>query len=63
MVPKSELFRSVRSVRIDPGWRPQSRAFGASLRTCPGYGLAAKYPYDATYLPVARLEDGTLTNW
>jgi mannonate dehydratase len=25
--------------------------------------LAAKYPYDPAYLPVARLEDGTLTNW
>jgi mannonate dehydratase len=35
----------------------------------PGHGvdideaLAAKYPYDAAYLPVARLEDGTLVNW
>jgi mannonate dehydratase len=35
----------------------------------PGHGveideaLAAKYPYDPAYLPVARLEDGTLTNW
>ncbi|EPF5526295.1 hypothetical protein ACSS9D_004315, partial [Shigella flexneri] len=25
--------------------------------------LAAKYPYDPEYLPVARLEDGTLLNW
>ncbi|EIT0135016.1 hypothetical protein L0919_004211 [Escherichia coli] len=25
--------------------------------------LAAKYPYDPAYLPVARLEDGTLWNW
>ena len=25
--------------------------------------LAAKYPYEPAYLPVARLEDGTLTNW
>ncbi|ENY6857708.1 hypothetical protein ACFZIL_004519, partial [Salmonella enterica subsp. enterica serovar Braenderup] len=24
---------------------------------------AAKYPYDPAYLPVARLEDGTLWNW
>ncbi|WP_235424250.1 hypothetical protein, partial [Citrobacter koseri] len=22
-----------------------------------------KYPYDPAYLPVARLEDGTLWNW
>jgi mannonate dehydratase len=35
----------------------------------PGHGvdideaLAAKYPYEAAYLPVARLEDGTLFNW
>src|SRR5258708_39427459 len=35
----------------------------------PGHGveiderLAAKYPYQPAYLPVARLEDGTLTNW
>jgi mannonate dehydratase len=35
----------------------------------PGHGvdidekLAAKYPYDPAYLPVARLEDGTLTSW
>jgi len=35
----------------------------------PGHGtdideeLAAKYPYEPAYLPVARLEDGTLTSW
>ncbi len=35
----------------------------------PGHGveidedLAAKYPYTAAYLPVARLADGTLWNW
>jgi mannonate dehydratase len=35
----------------------------------PGHGveideaLAAKYPYDPAYLPVARLEDGTLADW
>ena len=35
----------------------------------PGHGveidekLAARYPYDPAYLPVARLEDGTLTSW
>jgi mannonate dehydratase len=35
----------------------------------PGHGvqideaLAAKYPYDPAYLPVARLEDGTMWNW
>ncbi|EPB9502252.1 hypothetical protein ACRRBH_003865, partial [Escherichia coli] len=23
----------------------------------------AKYPYEPAYLPVARLEDGTLWNW
>jgi mannonate dehydratase len=25
--------------------------------------LAARYPYEPAYLPVARLEDGTLTSW
>jgi mannonate dehydratase len=35
----------------------------------PGHGveidenLAARYPYDPAYLPVARLDDGTLWNW
>jgi mannonate dehydratase len=35
----------------------------------PGHGvdidekLAAKCPYDPAYLPIARLEDGTVTNW
>jgi mannonate dehydratase len=35
----------------------------------PGHGvdidekLAAKYPYKSAYLPVARLEDGTMWNW
>jgi mannonate dehydratase len=35
----------------------------------PGHGvdideaLAARYPYDAAYLPVARLEDGTMWSW
>jgi mannonate dehydratase len=35
----------------------------------PGHGvdideaLAAKYPYDPAYLPIARLEDGTMWNW
>jgi mannonate dehydratase len=25
--------------------------------------LAAKYPYERAYLPVARLEDGSMWNW
>lgn len=35
----------------------------------PGHGVdldeavAAKYPYKPTYLPIARLEDGTMWNW
>jgi mannonate dehydratase len=35
----------------------------------PGHGvdidesIAAKYPYAPAYLPIARLEDGTLTSW
>ena len=51
-----------------------SRTAGASItaictRATSGLGiefdekLAAKYPYDPAYLPVARLEDGTLWNW
>jgi mannonate dehydratase len=37
--------------------------------TTPGHGVdideaeAAKYPYSPAYLPVARLEDGTMFNW
>ena len=37
--------------------------------TAPGLGvdidetLAAKYPYERAYLPVNRLEDGTMFNW
>ncbi len=51
-----------------------SRTTGLSItaiciREKPGLGiefdekLAAKYPYEPAYLPVARLEDGTLWNW
>lgn len=35
----------------------------------PGHGvdidesLAAKYPYERAYLPIARLQDGTMSNW
>jgi mannonate dehydratase len=45
----------------DVGWLTPGEA--------PGHGvdidetLAAKYPYERSYLPVARLEDGTLWNW
>lgn len=51
---------------------PHAYAFeGGSMYPgdAPGHGvdidekLAAKYPYEPAYLPVARLEDGTLTNW
>jgi mannonate dehydratase len=41
----------------------------AVRRRNPGHGvdidedLAAKYPYKPAYLPVARLEDGTMWNW
>ncbi len=52
-----------------------SRTTTASTAACcicgetPGHGvdideaLAAKYPYKPAYLPVARLEDGTMWNW
>ena len=52
---------------------PHSYAFKDGLMTLdsskPGLGvdidekLAAKYPYKRAYLPVNRLEDGTLFNW
>jgi mannonate dehydratase len=35
----------------------------------PGHGvdideaLAARFPYEPAYLPLARLEDGTMWNW
>lgn len=51
---------------------PHDYHFDAGFLYCgetPGHGvqineqLAAKYPYQRAYLPVNRLEDGTLFNW
>jgi mannonate dehydratase len=51
---------------------PHDYSFADGHLTCgetPGHGvdineaLAAKYPYRRAYLPVARLEDGTMWNW
>ncbi|MBB4858893.1 mannonate dehydratase [Novosphingobium chloroacetimidivorans] len=51
---------------------PHDYHFADGLLYCgetPGHGvdidedLAAKYPYKRAYLPVARLEDGTMWNW
>ncbi|MFC4655665.1 MULTISPECIES: D-mannonate dehydratase ManD [Rheinheimera] len=51
---------------------PHDYHFNAGFLYCgetPGHGvtidekLAAKYPYQRAYLPVNRLEDGTLFNW
>ena len=51
---------------------PHDYRFKEGLMFCgdsPGHGvdinesLAAKFPYKPAYLPVARLEDGTLWNW
>lgn len=51
---------------------PHDYRFEAGHLICgetPGHGvdideaLAAKYPYARAYLPVARLEDGTMWNW
>ncbi|WP_337843410.1 D-mannonate dehydratase ManD [Rheinheimera sp.] len=51
---------------------PHDYQFEAGFLYCgetPGHGvqineqLAAKYPYQRAYLPVNRLEDGTLFNW
>jgi mannonate dehydratase len=51
---------------------PHDYHFADGMLFCgetPGHGvdideaLAAKYPYNPAYLPVARLEDGTLWNW
>ena len=59
----SDLIREV----FPCGWRRE----GAMLHPgdAPGHGgdideaLAAKYPYERAYLPVARLRDGTLWHW
>ena len=46
-----------------------SKRANCSVGDTPGHGvdidekLAAKYPYKPAYLPVARLEDGTMWNW
>jgi hypothetical protein len=41
--------------------------YGNFAASCHGVdineSLAAKFPYEPAYLPVARLEDGTLWNW
>ncbi|MGC8400424.1 enolase C-terminal domain-like protein [Enterobacter mori] len=59
-------------LRTDAGRLPHSWRFDNGYMhpgDKPGLGiefdekLAAKYPYDPAYLPVARLEDGTLWNW
>ena len=51
---------------------PHDYSFADGHLSCgesPGHGvdidekLAAKYPYKPAYLPVARLEDGTMWNW
>ncbi len=51
---------------------PHDYSFASGHLHCgetPGHGvdideaLAAKYPYKPAYLPVARLEDGTMWNW
>ena len=51
---------------------PHAYTFGDGLMhpgEAPGLGVdidlarAAKYPYRAAYLPVNRLEDGTMFNW
>jgi len=51
---------------------PHDYRFEAGYLLCgeaPGHGvdvdenLAAKYPYQRAYLPVTRLEDGTMWNW
>ena len=51
---------------------PHAYTFGVGLMhpgEAPGLGVdidlarAAKYPYRAAYLPVNRLEDGTMFNW
>jgi mannonate dehydratase len=51
---------------------PHDYRFNQGMLYCgeaPGHGVdideeaAAKYPYRSAYLPVARLEDGTMWNW
>lgn len=47
--------------RLDRGYMHPGDAAGLGVDI--DEKLAAKYPYERAYLPVNRLEDGTLTNW
>jgi mannonate dehydratase len=71
-VPNFGVQEHMRHTRGDRRGVPARLHFDGwvhASRRAPGHGveideaLAAKYPYDPAYLPVARLADGTLWNW
>jgi mannonate dehydratase len=47
--------------RFDHGYMHPGEAPGLGVEI--DEALAAKYPYEPAFLPVNRLEDGTLWNW
>lgn len=57
----ARLMKSLKTMQSTSRWA--LRRFVCSAVYGMQTTLAAKYPYDSAYLPVARLEDGTLWNW
>ena len=55
-----DVFPCAWTLRATATCSPAKRPATASTST---KQLAAKYPYQRAYLPVARLEDGTLWHW
>jgi mannonate dehydratase len=47
--------------RLDKGYMHPGEAPGLGVDI--DEKLAAKYPYERAYLPVNRLEDGSMYNW
>jgi mannonate dehydratase len=47
--------------RFEKGWMHPGDGPGLGVEV--DEALAAKYPYQRAYLPVARKLDGTLTDW
>ena len=71
-VPNFGIQEYMRHTEATDAVFPHDYHFADGLLFCserPGHGvdideaLAAKYPYTPAYLPVARLEDGTMWNW
>lgn len=71
-VPNFGIQEYMRHTEATDAVFPHDYHFKDGMLYCgekPGHGvdideaLAAKYPYERAYLPVARLEDGTIWNW